>query len=214
MKPTHQTRRPRSHQSGVALVIALILLVVLTMLAVIAMRTTTIDLKMATNQTLNKRTFQISESARASIHETLDSHVFYRGWPVANGGTVAASTGFSIPGELNLVGDLQELYLANNADHWDLRTAGIDMRLLHDGDNPVDGQFDSPNDMQANLFISRIASVAAAGSDTSQVSGYEGVGAGAANAGAHLYFRIISSAAGAGASQAMTESHYRYVITN
>ncbi len=214
MKTTYHLRLPRSRQSGVALVIALILLMVLTMIAVVAMRTTTIDLKMATNQTLNKRTFQISESARMGIHETLDSHVFYRGWPIANGGTIAASTGFTLPPELNLVGTLQELYLENNADHWDLRPAFIDLRLLHDGDNPVDNQYDSPNDMQANLFISRITSVAAPGSDTSQVTGYEGLGAGAAGAGSHLYFRIISSAAGAGASQAMTESHYRYVVTN
>ena len=206
----------RARQQGVALIVALILLMVLTMVAVISMRTTTLDFKMASNQTMMKRTFQVSESARARIHDVLDSHVFYRGWPVAIGGTVAASTGFTIPAEIQVDDDpgLQELYIANNADHWDRRPAAVDMRLLQDGDNPPDGQFDSANDMQADIFVSRITAVAAPGSDTSQVTGYEGLGAGAAGAGSHLYFRLIGDAVGTGASQSVTEAHYRYVITN
>ncbi|MGR8920022.1 MAG: pilus assembly PilX family protein [Gammaproteobacteria bacterium] len=207
-----------TRQRGVALIIALILLMVLTMIAVVAMRTTTLDLRMATNQTIVKRTFNVSESARMDIHDTLDSHTFYRGWPdTITGGTVpAASTGFTIPPEL-LIDDnpgLQQLYLTNNADHWDLRDAAIDIRLRQDGDSPADGAFDSVNDMAADIFVSRITAVAAPGSDTSQVTGYEGLGAGAAGAGSRLYYRMISRAAGIGASQATTDALYRYVITN
>lgn len=202
-------------QHGVALIIALILLMVLTMVAVVAMRTTTLDLKMATNQTLMKRTFQISESARAQIAEVIDDHSFYRGWPdTLTGGTVPASSNFVIPLGIEIDDDpgLQQLYLANNADHWDLRPAAIDMRLRIDEDG--DTEYVSVTDMASDLFISRVAAVAAPGSDTSQVTGYEGLGSGAAGAGSHLYYRVISRAAGSGQSQAMTEAHYRYVVTN
>ena len=211
---TIKRRTNGNAQQGVALIIALILLMVLTMIAVVAMRTTTLDLKMATNQTITKRTFQISESGRMRIHETLDSHTFYRGWPVAIGGTVAASTNFSIPADLVIDDDpgLQELYRENNADHWDMRPAAVDMRLLIDEDG--DANYDSPTDMAADVFISRITAVAAPGADTSQVTGYEGLGAGVAGAGSHLYFRIISRATGVGGSRSTTDAHYRYVITN
>ncbi len=202
-------------QAGVALIIALILLMVLTMIAVIAMRTTTLDLKMASNQVMVKRTFQVSEAGRASVHEVIDDHTFYRGWPVSISGSVPASSGFTIPPEIQVDNDpgLQELYLQNNADPWDLRAAAVDMRLLVDADNPANG-YDGPYDLQADIFISRVTAIAAPGSDTSQVTGYEGLGAGAAGAGSHLYYRIIANAAGTGASQAMTEALYRYVITN
>ncbi len=203
------------NQGGVALIIALILLMVLTMIAVVAMRTTTLDLKMTTNQTISKRTFQISEAARARIHDVLDDHSFYRGWPAAINGTVPDSSGFVVPSEITVLPpapNLQDLYLTNNADHWDTRPAAIDLQLLVDEDG--DTLYESPTDMAANIFISRITAVAAPGSDTSQVSGYGGLGGGAAGAGTHLYYRIIAEAAGIGASTSRTDAHYRYVVTN
>ena len=105
-----------------------------------------------------------------------------------------------------------DLYLENNAEHWDLRPAAVDLRLLEDEDG--DGKYESWTDLAADVFVSRITAVAAPGSDTSQVTGYEGLGSGAAGAGSHLYYRIIARAVGAGASQSMTEAHSRYVVTN
>ena len=212
--PRTAASRPAHRQHGVALIVALILLMVLTMVAVIAMRTTTLDLKITTNQTLMMRTFQVSEAARLSIHDVIDGHTFHRGWPVAVGGDVPASSGFVIPNGILVLDDggLPELYLNNNADPWDLTNAAIDLQLRLDREG--DGAFDSPLDMAADLFISRVASAAAPGSDTRQASGYEGLGAGAAGAGALIFYRFISRAAGAGSSRALTEAHYRYVITN
>ena len=212
MKTFNQQRVSR-RERGVALIVALILLMVLTMIAVVAMRTTTLDLKITTNQTLGKRTFQISEAGRAKIWDILNSHNFYRGWP-APMGDVPASSGFTIPDEITIVPQpgYQQLYFANNADHWDLRDAAIDMTLRIDADG--DDAYLSVTDLAADIFISRMATVVAAGSDTSQVTGYEGLGAGAAGAGSHLFFRIVSRANGAGGSEAVTESIYRYVITN
>ena len=199
----------RARQQGVALIVALILLMVLTMVAVVSMRTTTLDLKMATNQTQRTRVFQISEAARARIHQVLESHTFHRGWPVAVGGSLTAATDFNIPDGVLIDDDpgLQQLYLNNNADHWDLSEAAIDMRLREDVDG--DGEFVSAGDMAADIFVSRVGGGAAPGSDTSAARGYEGVGAGSAR---RFYYRIIARAAGSGASQSVTEAHYRYDI--
>ena len=68
--------------------------------------------------------------------------------------------------------------------------------------------------MVADIFITRLATIAAPGSDTSQVSGYEGLGAGAASAGSLLFYNVVSRAAGPGGTQSTTSAHYRYVITN
>ena len=67
----------------------------------------------------------------------------------------------------------------------------------------------SAGDMAADIFVSRVGGGATPGSDTSAARGYEGVGAGSAR---RFYYRIIARAAGSGASQSVTEAHYRYDI--
>lgn len=203
---------PATSQRGVALIIALILLMVLTMIAVVAMRTTTLDLKMSSNQTVQKRTFQISEAGRARIHDVLDDHSFFGGWPVSiTNGTVPASKGFTIPSDIAVDNDpAQILYLTDNAESWDLRPAAIDMQLLVDVDG--DAKYESTYDMAANVFVSHIDTFLAPGSDTAMNQGSGGFGGGAAAAGSRVYYRIIAQAAGVGASQAITEAVYRYVV--
>ncbi|MEQ8231738.1 MAG: hypothetical protein RKL32_08485 [Gammaproteobacteria bacterium] len=153
--------------------------------------------------------FQVSEAARASIHRVLEQHTFHRGWPASVGGSLPASTNFVIPDGILIDDDpgLQELYLVNNANHWDLGDAAIDMRLREDVDS--DGAYVSPGDMSADVFISRVAGGAAPGSDTSAGRGYEGVGAGSAR---RIYYRIIARAGGAGGSESVTEANFRYDI--
>ncbi|MGH8595438.1 MAG: pilus assembly PilX family protein, partial [Gammaproteobacteria bacterium] len=80
---------PRAAVRGMALIVALVLLLVMTMIAVVAMRSTTLDLKMTTNTALNRRAFQAAESVRAIVGPLLEAHAFWDGWPVALGGEFA-----------------------------------------------------------------------------------------------------------------------------
>lgn len=82
--------RVQPKAGGFALIVALILLLVMTMVAVVAMRSTTLDLKMTTNTALNRRAFQTAESVRAIIGPLLEAHAFWDGWPE---GLVGGATG-------------------------------------------------------------------------------------------------------------------------
>ncbi|MCP4275820.1 MAG: hypothetical protein GY779_05645 [Gammaproteobacteria bacterium] len=67
----HQTNRPTgyqpSKQSGVALVVSLVLLLIITVLSISAMRSTNIDTKISINHQFKQMSFQAAESALARL---------------------------------------------------------------------------------------------------------------------------------------------------
>ena len=65
-----------SAQRGFALIVAMVMLLILTMVAVIAMRSTTLDLKMSANTTLAQRISQTREKQRQQ-HQQHHHHGIY-----------------------------------------------------------------------------------------------------------------------------------------
>lgn len=207
--------RQARREQGLALIVALILLLVMTMVAVVAMRSTTLDLKMTTNTTLNRRAFQTSDGSRLSVGPSLSSHVFYRGWPESVGGTVPDTSNFVVPDEIAVAEPEHRYYLADNGSLEDLldgtRDATEDMRFRADvnGDGELDG-----DDMFANIWVTRVAAALASGSGAAQGSGYLGAGVGAAGADAHVFLDVRSRGRGVGNAETRTGADFRVLIRN
>ena len=202
-------------ESGMALVVALIMLLVMTMIAVVATRTTTVDLKMTTNTTLSRRAFQSSEGSRTSIGPTLEDHVFYRGWPQSEGGSAPPTASFNIPIEVKIVNGTADYFMGTNGVLADLvsdpyaRMEDIRFKLDSDGDNSPDN-----TDMFSDIWVTRRASMLSAGSGAAQASAYLGPGVGAAGAGSHVFFDIRSIGVSAGNAEIVTGADYRVLVRN
>jgi hypothetical protein len=220
--PALRSSRQPARQRGMALVVALVLLLVMTMVAVVATRTTTVDLKMTTNTVLARRAFQSSEGTRTSIGPTLEAHIFYRGWPSAIGGSVPATARFPVPTELT-VEDTGSNYFegtnGNLADFADadgrqqlseiIRDPDLSFKLDLDADDEPDNA-----DMFGIIWVTRTASMLAAGAGAAQGSGYLGPGVGAAGAGAHVYFDLKSRGQAPGNAASFTGADYRVLVRN
>lgn len=205
------------HQRGLALIVALVLLLVMTMVAVVAMRSTTLDLKMTTNTTLNRRAFQNSDGSRVSIGPTIESHIFYRGWPnTLTGGTVPGSAKFDLPTELKIKDATKHYYMGENGTLTQIleedaarKDPDIKFRADVNGDGEVNAE-----DMFADLWVTRAAALPAAGSGAAQGSGYLGTGVGAAGAGANVYLDLRSTGISAGNAGAKTGAEFRVLVRN
>ncbi|MEX2516478.1 MAG: PilX N-terminal domain-containing pilus assembly protein [Gammaproteobacteria bacterium] len=200
-------------QNGMVLVISLILLVVLTLVAVVAMRSTNVDMQMTTNTLLKSRAFQNAESGRQLTAGVIGDHVFYRGWPSSAGGTVPASSNFTLPDNYTVVDTDEELYV-ENAELADLISDSRPIHLEYQVDADGDGLYVGANDIKAGISVLKTTTVAAPGSDTVQVSGYAGLGGGAAGGGAYMFFDVRSYGGGPGNARADTGIDYRHVVTN
>ncbi len=202
----------RRRQRGMVLITSLMMLVVLTLVAVVAMRSTSTDLRITSNTMLKTRAFEASEGPRVLVAPLLQQHVFYRGWPQSHGGALPASGTFTIPAEVTVVnptGVNSELWVTNNAQVGDYTPANADLQYRHDGNS--DGDFVDQLDVNADIFITKVAVMAAAGSAVAMISGYEGVGKAAAASGSSTYFDVRSVGYSPGGTQSLTGSHYRKV---
>ena len=201
-----------ARQQGIALVITLVLLLVMTMIAVVAMRTTTVDLKMTTNTVLSRRAFQNSEGARTVIGQVLSAHLYNGGWPPASGGVGSAN--YDIPGDVFLVDPTANFTSNENGELKNVPPVApgealrpVDIRFKHDinSDNVVD-----TNDMFANIWITFLQTRLREGGSGQVGAGT--TGAGASNGNSLTFVDIRSRGAAPGNAQLITSAEFRALV--
>ena len=220
---------PRA-QRGVALFVGLIFLIVLSLVAVIAMQSTFLEMRMSTNVARHEEAFQMSESMRTLVDPFLDQNMFNTGWPVSWGGDVPdADFDFSalnaaqvalFQSSITKVGGVpKKLYL--QLDSPDASgTAGT----TEDPNNPstwvTDIAFSQANpngvgNIAANISIVPDGTVLNQGAGSAQSAGYRGLGVSSASGGASRYFEMQSvglSPSDASNGRAVTIAQYRAVL--
>lgn len=191
-------------QRGLALIVAMVLLLVMTMVAVIAMRSTTLDLKMTANTTQSRRAFQTSDGTRDSVSPILAAHVFYHGWPDAIGGEVTASANFEIPDEITVTDATKRYDMGENGAFEDIATRSRDIEFRDDVDE--NGELDN-EDVFGDIWVTRIGVQPAFGSNLASNASDQGAGSGAANK--YILFDLRAAGRALGNARAFTGSDYR-----
>ncbi|GEM_PF-686429 len=93
IKPATCSAATPRHQRGIALFVGMVFLIVLSLVAVIAMQSTFLEMRMVTNVARQSEAFQVSESVRSVLTAPAQQSLFSqnltnRGWPVSWGGSV------------------------------------------------------------------------------------------------------------------------------
>jgi PilX N-terminal len=211
MMRSTQARR-LAPQRGIALVITLVLLLVMTMIAVVAMRTTTVDLKMTTNTVFQRRAFQSSEGGRTAIRRILAAHLYYRGWPSESAGVAGTDT-YLVPDEMKIGNPSAQFHMGTNGKFADLGppdfTRDADIEYRQDVNN--DG---IPNnvDMFTDIWVTLVGSVPCPGCSMQTDAGT--TGGGASNGGAYKIVDVRASGLGPGNAQQLTGADFRSLVRN
>ncbi len=209
----------RHTQRGMVLVIALIMLLVLTIVAVVAMRSTTVDLQMTTNTMLKSRAFQGSESSRRVSGVALIGHVLNEGWPTSVGGPVDPSSGYTVPAQIKV-----RSAVSGAAGYIPVEESGS-VSYMYDADSdgkPATTAADcasqakdlNQGDICSDIEIELQARVVPGGGSPTIGQGALGTGGGAAGGGAHLYFDVRSTGYGPGNARSDTAADYRISTSN
>ncbi len=94
------------HHHGFVLVTAMIFLLVLTLVAVVAVKSSGLELRMSANNVMHTEAFQASEGPRQTIGRLIERLGFYAesGWPAAIGGATPDSQfAYTIPDRLTIL---------------------------------------------------------------------------------------------------------------
>lgn len=201
---THRNAFPR-RPTGIALMVSLVLLLVMTMIAVVAMRSTTMDIKMSANTMQARRALENSDGARDMMTPMLDAHVFYHGWPTSLGGTIDNGS-FPAPTGMSVTDATKRLDLGANGTYSRFNsspapTADVTM---------VDGSAGSMMRVQADLWVTRISTIPAAGNTMNSNSADQGVGGGSANK--YVLFDLRSTGMAMGNATSRTGADYRALV--
>ncbi|MFK5947929.1 MAG: PilX N-terminal domain-containing pilus assembly protein [Methylococcales bacterium] len=202
-------------QKGAALFVGLVILLIMTIVAVTAMQSTTMEVRMAKNDNLTLNAFETSEGPRPLAGEILDEHIYERGWEKDStnnfidflpglqlktliGGTLTDCTPST---NANCT---PKLYNNNDVDEDILDTNSLtkDMRYRFSSGGGI-----------SEISIYQIAVKLASGNSAAMLSGYEGTGKSAAASGGRMYFDI-RSVGQYGKARSTTDADYRIIINN
>lgn len=219
----------RSQQGGFVLITGAVLLIVLTLVAITAMKSTTLEMRMSSNEIARMEAFSASEVPRVAAADLLDVHTFNRGWPVSASGAVPNNVfDYPLPAGLTIRdkdgdGAPDALYIDNNEISYSPNQLTPDA-VFSRSVTPA-GQ--TPLVQNADLAVYKLRTGLAPGAGAAMVAGYEGVGRAAAASGGNVYYRILSrgvsakaewteaTAQWAGAdTSSCTACEYRAVIRN
>ena len=199
----------RATQRGIALVMTLVMLLVMTMIAVVAMRTTTTDLKMTINTTLQRRAFQNSEGGRTAIRRVLAANLYNGGWPPSIGGIAIRE--YTIPTEIQPVVPATHFDTNQNGTLAQLgpptfsRDPDIRYRVDAGADNLVQN-----TDMFADIWVTFLGTRVCAGC-SAQVDANT-TGAGAGNGNSHTFLDVRSRGAAPGNATMITGAEFRALV--
>jgi hypothetical protein len=220
-----------ARQRGIALFVGLIFLVVLSLVAVIAMQSTFLEMRMATNVARHEEAFQMSDSIRGMMGPFVDYNLLNGGWPVSWGGAVpdadfdwsSVCPTASIPvtaSNCPLVKTFENA-IANAPTPLKQITGSIDV-----GEEPYAPSTwvtdlslteDNPNGVgkiAAAISLIPDGVIANQGSGTAQAAGYRGLGVSIAAGGFAKFFEVQSvglSPSDGSNGRAVTIAQYRAV---
>lgn len=211
-------------QEGFVLVVALVLLTVLTLVAVLATRSSTLEVQMAANSVARIEAFTASEATRRPIGEIIDVHTFVRGWPESAGGNVtAADFAYDLPEGFRLcdedsrgkdcaAGTPRNWYLGNSEDVPGFDPANLDQ----DANFSIDATDTQPLQLSARVSIYKLITDLSPGAGAAMVAGYEGVGKSAGAGGGRIFYYAssVGNAPGDDVAEAETAANFRHVIRN
>jgi PilX N-terminal len=209
-----RTQMPAStRQGGIALVITLVLLLVMTMIAVVAMRSTTVDLKMTINTVLQRRAFQSSEGGRTAIRDILRKHIYNRGWPTDAAGGNGGTGNFDIPDEIIPVDLAGHLDSEANGVLEDLGPPSFDRPadIQYRSDINNDGE-PSNTDMFADIWATWLSTPPNPGSSMQTNAGTTGNGV--SNGGTSTLLDIRSLGDAPGNAEQLTGADFRVLNKN
>ncbi|MBQ0784719.1 MAG: hypothetical protein KBT66_10840 [Amphritea sp.] len=198
-----------NRQSGYILVTGLLFLLVITLVGVTSMNLSTVDYKISSNTAFHVDAFENAESARQTAgSELLFEYIKNRGW---------TGIGFSVPTGVVVDDDTRDLFMGNEETvaelrdgiYGDISVLTTDLQFALDGNG--DGDTNDGVDAVANIMVIKTDTRAAEGSNTAQLSGYEGDGKGAAGGGFYNFFMLMSQGTSAANASATTSTDYRYV---
>lgn len=208
----------RKHQQGAVLFVGLMLLLIMTIVAVTAMRSTNLEVRMAHNDNQKMKAFASSDGPRPLSGDVLDDHIFDRGW-----NEVASPGGLKVISDGSVFVDMDDpdgtgTYCSYASSTWSCEpdnlydtppavltyTALLKKHMVY---SFVSGEGGT------KLTLNKVAVKLAAGTSAAMVSGYEGTGKAAAASGAHMFYDIRSAGLLTEA-KTTTGTDYRIVIRN